>query len=298
MLPIRNFAEALIRPSARYWRAISSTTGRLRSDLTAWADIRSLFPLAVWCGLNCVGTMILVRRWSVPSGMKISTAQWAGSAIVAAALAMIARGLLAGVESQTPSRWMRTLAGSACAFPLAALAAAAPPRTGLAGYVFLAALVAGAWVLGAIWDRRLGDRLFSAAISPAGRARGRLAMATARLALEGDASPGASSARPHLLRLERLVLPAGDELIQGVAAAHFAAGQGLAEVHVAFCPPLPRTPEVTCEIADDDGIRLKLGGAYPWGCRFDLKRTGELSSARRAMVHFRAVVRATSRAAA
>ncbi|MGQ0633404.1 MAG: hypothetical protein ACT4QC_02240 [Planctomycetaceae bacterium] len=303
MTPFRGIDVGEIgRRSAHFCRVVSLSARRLRSDFGVWGDIRSLFPLAILCGLNCVGVMIVVRRFFGPSALRISAGRLGVLASVAAALALIARILLARAEPQAPSRWLRALAGFACALPLVALATTVNARIGLAGLAYVAALIAGSFAVGMKWNRRVADRLLSAAVSPPNRRPGHLDAAGLQPLWQqgGPAGPIPVESPYHgsLLRLERVVLPAGEELIQGIATVQFAAVQETAALHVAFCPPLACIPEVTCSTEISEAIRVKTSGAYPWGCRFELKRRGDLSTSRSVTVQFRVVARPESKAAA
>ena len=72
---------------------------------------------------------------------------------------------------------------------------------------------------------------------------------------------------------------AGCEYLEGTAIAQFAAGQKLAVVHVAFCPPTFGMPEVECEPLDDTDVRWKLNVVQPYGLRIDVTRRGDLDTA-------------------
>lgn len=72
---------------------------------------------------------------------------------------------------------------------------------------------------------------------------------------------------------------AGCEYLEGTAIAQFAAGQKLAVVHIAFCPPTFGMPDVECEPLEDTDVRWKLNVVQPYGLRIDVTRRGELSEA-------------------
>src|SRR5690349_11063324 len=83
--------------------AIANALKCLWGDLAVWGDIRALLPLAIWCGLNCVGAISFMRRWQAPEAVKLSAGKLAAMAVVAAALAIVARALLARLESHKPA---------------------------------------------------------------------------------------------------------------------------------------------------------------------------------------------------
>ncbi len=63
----------------------------------------------------------------------------------------------------------------------------------------------------------------------------------------------------------------GAEQISGRVRASFAAGQRTANVHVAFCPPLEKTPRFNVEQVDGPKARIKTAQLLPHGVRLDLK---------------------------
>ena len=63
----------------------------------------------------------------------------------------------------------------------------------------------------------------------------------------------------------------GGEQLSGWLRAGFAAGQRTANVHVAFCPPFPKTPQLTVEQLDGPEVRIRTAQLLPHGLRLDLK---------------------------
>ena len=55
----------------------------------------------------------------------------------------------------------------------------------------------------------------------------------------------------------------------------FAAGQRSGSVHVAFCPPFARTPELSVEQIDGPEARIRTAQLLPYGVRLDLKLAAE-----------------------
>ncbi|MDD4270564.1 MAG: hypothetical protein PHO07_11840 [Pirellulales bacterium] len=72
-------------------------------------------------------------------------------------------------------------------------------------------------------------------------------------------------------QLTRLRQPDGTERIQGWLRTAFGAGQRLASVHVAFCPPLAGGPEADLKQLAGPDVRIKKVQVFPFGARFDLK---------------------------
>jgi hypothetical protein len=63
----------------------------------------------------------------------------------------------------------------------------------------------------------------------------------------------------------------GSELLSGWLRAGFAVGQRTATVHLAFCPQLAGTPELTVEQLDGPEILRINKAVFPFGARLDLK---------------------------
>ncbi|HEY5310932.1 MAG TPA: hypothetical protein VIK18_00385 [Pirellulales bacterium] len=63
----------------------------------------------------------------------------------------------------------------------------------------------------------------------------------------------------------------GRECVVGRMRVDLAAGQRVAQVHVAFCPPLERVPAIELRQTSGPAARLKLGQALAYGARFELK---------------------------
>jgi hypothetical protein len=95
----------------------------------------------------------------------------------------------------------------------------------------------------------------------------------------------------------RTLCPSGDERIEGGVAVHFAAGERQAVAHLAFCPPLEAVPEVHCEAADGEAVRLRVSGVQPWGARIEVKRSGGCGKAATVQVEYVAVWQALRSAA-
>jgi hypothetical protein len=67
------------------------------------------------------------------------------------------------------------------------------------------------------------------------------------------------------------------EHIDGCLRASFAPGQKALTLHVAFCPPFARVPEIQAEQLEGPECRIKLVQCQPYGARFDLKLVQETS---------------------
>jgi len=80
----------------------------------------------------------------------------------------------------------------------------------------------------------------------------------------------------------------GAELVTGYLAARFERGQRTESVHVAFCPPLPRVPEVRIEQLEGPTARIKIGQLQTFGVRVDLKLAETAAEPQRVLLRFSA----------
>jgi hypothetical protein len=89
------------------------------------------------------------------------------------------------------------------------------------------------------------------------------------------ASPTTESSRPPSRRLRqettRFVDAAGRDVIEGTAVAQFAPGQRIVSLHLAFCPPFARAPEIACGVASEAAAEVKVVQALAYAARFDVK---------------------------
>ena len=88
--------------------------------------------------------------------------------------------------------------------------------------------------------------------------------------------PPAASAVPGqdvLQQLTRSQTAEGVEQLSGWLRTPFSVGQRTASVHVAFCPPFPKTPQLEVEQLDGPPSRIKTAQLLPHGTRLDLKLT-------------------------
>lgn len=90
------------------------------------------------------------------------------------------------------------------------------------------------------------------------------------------------------ITMERIADEHGGEMIEGTIKVFFEVGQKRAHLHVPFSPPLGGQPEVECEPAHDDGVRVKVAVRQPYGIRIEARRA-EAADALRSEVSFAAV---------
>lgn len=90
------------------------------------------------------------------------------------------------------------------------------------------------------------------------------------------------------MQLERIRDEHGGEMVEGTIKVFFEVGQKRAHLHVPFSPPLAGLPEVECEPAGDDQVRLKVAVRQPYGVRIEARRA-EASESLRTEISFAAV---------
>ena len=94
-------------------------------------------------------------------------------------------------------------------------------------------------------------------------------------------------------QLTRSTAADGTEELAGWLRIPFAAGQRTGSVHVAFCPPFARTPELSVEQIDGPEARLKTTQVLPYGARLDLKLHAASESPASVVLQFAAWVEKT-----
>jgi hypothetical protein len=72
-------------------------------------------------------------------------------------------------------------------------------------------------------------------------------------------------------QLVRTRLADGSERLAGWLRVALEGGQRSANIHVAFCPPFARSPQVRVQQREGPSSRVKLGQSLPYGARLDLK---------------------------
>ena len=116
-----------------------------------------------------------------------------------------------------------------------------------------------------------------------------------RATLSSTASPASATSVTRTFQqtsgdmvLERIRDEHGGEMVEGTIKVFFEVGQKRAHLHVPFSPPLAGLPEVECEPAGDDQVRLKVAVRQPYGVRIEARRA-EASESLRTEISFAAV---------
>jgi len=271
---------------------------RRRSALAQMSRLAlgSLAALSVGLGL-----LVLWRRISMVPGV---AAPWPAGLLSGLVCATVAGALRTAWAVDTPRRASRVArllrSGLPSLVPLGWGLAVSLPPVSVSTLVVFWSLV----VLEEIWGWGLGGRCWlrrrvaspnkpaagrapspaadhlppPAASRPAGLAPGVPSHAMVETEVEGQV----------LEQLTRCRLADGAEQIAGWLAADFAPGQRTDSLHVAFCPPLARTPELQIEQIEGPRVRVKTGQLQPYGVRLDLKLAEPASKPQRVVLGFAA----------
>jgi len=62
------------------------------------------------------------------------------------------------------------------------------------------------------------------------------------------------------------------ETIEGGIRIEFAEGQREATIHISFCPPLAKCPELMTEDLDGADLEIRVAASYPFGARLTVRR--------------------------
>jgi hypothetical protein len=201
------------------------------------------------------------------------------SALLAAGLLVVAAAALVRLGWLLPMGERRLGKADLAAMILTTICAAAfcgglclPPETSPTDVILVRILFvveeSGAWFwIFRKWIRKSPSSAQRSPDSPVpSDSRSALTMAAVPL-IAVDAIP----AEEVFQQLTRSRAADGAEELSGWLRMPFAAGQRTGSVHVAFCPPLPETPELSVEQIDGPEARVKTAQLLPYGVRLDLK---------------------------
>ena len=79
---------------------------------------------------------------------------------------------------------------------------------------------------------------------------------------------------------------ADSDVLSGFVRVGFLQGQRTGSVHVAFCPPFTKTPDLTVEQLDGPDARIKTAALLPYGVRLDLKLAAEADEPTSVLLQF------------
>jgi hypothetical protein len=101
----------------------------------------------------------------------------------------------------------------------------------------------------------------------------------------------ADTTAPNEDVLQQLTLSrseSGCQRLSGWLRLPVAAGQRLGNVHVAFCPPFPTTPEIEVEQLAGPACRIKTAQLLPYGARLEIKLATAAAEAGSVLLRFSA----------
>jgi|GEM_PF-2684992 len=238
--------------------------------ISPWLQGRFLASVSLWCVLNVVAIVAAARRLDGALDSTLSTLPYLAAILLPIVLGLLAKGLFysTGLERRVE---VSIVTGGLSLLPPILFAAALYPAPSVAVFV----LVCLAWILeavGVLYIERLVGPPSRKEESAADLAKGPLSAFEHLPEVEADE-------RQLSMQMSRGLDAEGRDVLEALLAAHFEPGQKQLSLHIPFCPPFERTPQVDCEAEDESTVRIKVGTVYPYGTRLDLKRTGSTGDA-------------------
>lgn len=72
---------------------------------------------------------------------------------------------------------------------------------------------------------------------------------------------------------QRRTATGGEEVLTGMSVARFQPGEKQIQLHLSFCPPLARPPQLDFALPEGLPVRCKAAAVYAYGARLELRRT-------------------------
>jgi hypothetical protein len=141
---------------------------------------------------------------------------------------------------------------------------------------------------GFAWFRRTGFQPVSTECNTVLLESKKKIQPAAPLSLPDVESPDSIPPEEVTQQFTRSTAADGTEELAGWLRIPFVAGQRSGSVHVAFCPPFARTPELSVEQLDGPEARLKTAQILPYGARVDLKLHTPAETSSSVVLHFAA----------
>jgi hypothetical protein len=223
--------------------------------------------------LVAAALVVVVRRWAGALGSPLgSAALLTTGALIAGVAVAIRLAWLLAPGARRHDRGVMLVTGL-CVMALGA-SLSVPGTPGIARLCLFALLAieegcTWAWYLGRVTDNQSAlDSTCGAGCQPAS---GHEQVGT--LLHRQIAHPPQDDVPPNevVQQLTRSRAADGVESLAGWLRIPFAAGQRTGSVHVAFCPPLAATPELSVEQIGGPPSRVKTAQLLPYGVRLDLK---------------------------
>ena len=197
---------------------------------------------AVWIGLLLAVALLLAwRRLAGALGHPLGSPTLILVGVVAA-------GVAAAARAASPGRLAQWLISPALILLGLSLSSGSRP----AGLLAFWTLVAAEELWGWLWLRRRRNHPRSQ---------------PSRVACPRDALPPDNLLQQFTLSREA----DGRQRLDGWVRVCLAVGQRTDAVHVAFCPPFPRTPELSLEQVAGPAARIQTAQLMPYGARLELK---------------------------
>jgi hypothetical protein len=99
-------------------------------------------------------------------------------------------------------------------------------------------------------------------------------------------------------RITRARSEDGEAVIEGLVRCEFMVGQRQQNLHVAFCPPLERTPELTAEQVDGPVAAIRATLVEAFGACWEVRLAAPSIAPSSVQIHFFAIERPTAHSAA
>src|SRR5262249_30996724 len=100
---------------------VGEVLGQAKCDAAMWADLRAFPALAVIAALDCVGPLVLARKWGGGPPFHLTNARFLVGALAAGALVLGSRWWLGRMECNPPARWLRVVLAALGILPMLAL---------------------------------------------------------------------------------------------------------------------------------------------------------------------------------
>jgi len=256
-----------------------------------------LAPFAAWALPGLLLLVAVLLAWRRAAGALVAVpgpALLLSAGAVAVCLTAAVREAahrLRPARNGSPSTWLRFAIPSTAVLIFAAAMSLPGASPGALGGLWAVVIVEELWAVCAETRRRRRGRAWPTGSEPAELglfppiARNAEPPAREVLAPEpGELAPGAKV----MQQLTRSQASDGSEVLAGWVRVWFAPGQRTASAHVAFCPPLARTPSLAVQQRGGPAARVKTGQLLPYGARLDVKLAAASQEPAAVVLHFSA----------
>jgi hypothetical protein len=237
-------------------------------------------------GLMAGGMWLCVRRLSGALQSPLSTSQLVTLALAVAGLALVCRLplfiSLAQQSSDSPQRFLLQWTPSGALILIAA--AAIVPGTSAPGAVFFWVAIVTEETASGLLARRINDRRTRPLIRDLIHRLTKRPLRRRLGMFENNTPPG-----EICQTFTRHRTADGREIVHGMLRVSFAAGQRTAIEHLAFCPLLCGTPQLSAAAVDELDCSVRVTQAYRYGARLEVKLSEPCEAAMQVLLRFRAL---------